>query len=394
MKKFLSIRELVEPITGGFWGENVVPGSGNARVVRNGDILESGEIGPKVPERLLSEKELQKAKLKKGDVLITMSGNVGRVARVTEEVDPNGNHFVASNFVKILRTKNDILPAYLFFFLRSPLFKKEIRKYTRGVAIQNMSTKVFDQEFIPNISTKEQERVVELLEEAEKLKKKRAEADKKMTTVIPALFNKMFGDPSSYYDSFDMATIRDVTSTVTSGSTPKGGSRVYLNEGNYFIRSQNILMNKLDFSDIVYINDSTYSQMKRSQVQDGDVLLNITGASIGRVSVIQNLNKKANVNQHVCILRLIREKANPIYVSYFLSSKFGQSEIWRSQSGASRQALNYEQIRNMKIALPSINLQNEFAEKITELLKFKEKQEVSAEHIENLFSSILSKSLS
>lgn len=102
--------------------------------------------------------------------------------------------------------------------------------------------------------------------------------------------------------------------------------------------------------------------MKRSHVLQNDVLFNITGASIGRCA-IYNLNEKANVNQHVTILRCA-EKVLPQFLMNIILGKEIQNEILAVQGGASRQALNYQQIRQFQIPLPPIEKQKQIIEKI------------------------------
>ena len=92
---------------------------------------------------------------------------------------------------------------------------------------------------------------------------------------------------------------------IGSGVTPKGGSSSYSLEGIPLIRSQNVHWGKLDLSDVAYIDDAQHLKMKGSTVKSNDVLLNITGASIGRVAVFDKI-EEANVNQHVCIIRTKR----------------------------------------------------------------------------------------
>jgi type I restriction enzyme S subunit len=96
----------------------------------------------------------------------------------------------------------------------------------------------------------------------------------------------------------------DLTTLISSGSTPKGGSEVYVRQGPVMlIRSQNVRMNALVLDDVAYVTDEIDAQMVRSRVKCGDVLLNITGASIGRVATFDLEHVEANVNQHVCIIR-------------------------------------------------------------------------------------------
>jgi type I restriction enzyme, S subunit len=155
--------------------------------------------------------------------------------------------------------------------------------------------------------------------------------------------------------------IADVTSHVGSGLTPRGGSSTYLEKGIPLIRSQNVLMNKLDLSDVAHISQDTHEFMSRSVVYPEDVLLNITGASIGRVSVVPDSIKEANVNQHVCRIRLIKDVL-PQFTAYYLSSPDGQNQIMSFQAGATRQGLNYQQVRAIQLPCPSIEEQRKIAE--------------------------------
>ncbi|SEH04490.1 restriction endonuclease subunit S [Candidatus Venteria ishoeyi] len=116
------------------------------------------------------------------------------------------------------------------------------------------------------------------------------------------------------------------TSKVGSGVTPKGGSKVYQESGVQFIRSQNVLLGSFDMSDVAYISEEIHEKMSSSKVLNNDVLLNITGASIGR-SAIYKSGESANVNQHVCILRTIEEELDPLFLSEFINSAFGQKQI-------------------------------------------------------------------
>jgi type I restriction enzyme S subunit len=147
---------------------------------------------------------------------------------------------------------------------------------------------------------------------------------------------------------------------LRSGVTPKGGEKVYLKVGVPLIRSQNVLMNKLNLSDVALISPEMHESMIGSAVQPGDVLLNITGASIGRVTFVPDELKVANVNQHVCRIRLAPH-ANPAFVSYYLSAPRGQAQVMGSQFGTTRQGLNYGNVRAIRIPLPPIEEQRAIA---------------------------------
>ncbi|UUV99066.1 restriction endonuclease subunit S [Vagococcus luciliae] len=147
----------------------------------------------------------------------------------------------------------------------------------------------------------------------------------------------------------------DITKKIGSGKTPKGGNSTYLDVGIPLIRSQNIFGNRLDFTDIAYISKDTDNEMKNSRVNENDVLLNITGASIGRSAVYRE-KFTANVNQHVCIIRPEKHYSSN-FIQLNLSSYKGQKEVELNQAGGGREGLNFKQISKMSFYYPNYNEQ-------------------------------------
>ena len=159
---------------------------------------------------------------------------------------------------------------------------------------------------------------------------------------------------------WDLEKLNKNVLKVGSGVTPKGGSSVYLMEGIPLIRSQNVLYGKLQLNGVACIDELQYKKMKNSQLQENDVLLNISGASIGRSGVVFKNILPANVNQHVCIIRTT-ERINASYLSTYLISNGGQNQIFRLQAGGNREGLNFQHIRSFKIPLPPVSEQQKIA---------------------------------
>lgn len=171
-------------------------------------------------------------------------------------------------------------------------------------------------------------------------------------------------------EEWEVKPFDEILIHVGSGITPKGGSKVYLDKGIPFIRSQNVYPEGLILDDIVYISSELHEQMRRSKVLEGDVLLNITGASIGRCTFLPQGFGEANVNQHVCILRPDKNKVITEYLTFFINSFSGQKQIQNEQSGQTREGLNYQQIRGFVLPLPSLREQQEIV-KILSMVVFK-----------------------
>jgi type I restriction enzyme S subunit len=149
-------------------------------------------------------------------------------------------------------------------------------------------------------------------------------------------------------------------SKVGSGVTPKGGAESYERDGVPLLRSQNVHFDGLRMDDVVFISEETHREMSNSHVAGGDVLLNITGASIGRSCSIPEGFPDANVNQHVCIIRpedaLLTE-----YLHFALCSRAGQAQIDLDQTGSGREGLTFAAIKDFVFPLPGPDEQQQIA---------------------------------
>ena len=179
-------------------------------------------------------------------------------------------------------------------------------------------------------------------------------------------------------------TIAELATKVGSGVTPRGGEAVYKTEGHPFVRSQNVGLGHLLLDDIAYIDEDTHQRQKNTELQLDDVLLNITGASIGRSAIVTKEIVRGNVNQHVCIIRT-KDNLVSSFLCNFLLSNYGQKQIDSFQAGGNRQGLNFEQIKSIKIGLPSIEEQK----KIAELLQLLEQRIVTQNKIIEKLQSLI-----
>jgi type I restriction enzyme S subunit len=167
-------------------------------------------------------------------------------------------------------------------------------------------------------------------------------------------------------EDWGVGSIGDLAIKVGSGITPTGGEKVYKNEGRPFIRSQNVGWGNLLLDDMAFIDEETHSTFPATEIKLNDVLLNITGASIGRSAIADKRIENGNVNQHVCIIRVDKSKLVSHYINLFLLSKMGQKQIDSFQSGGNRQGLNFVQIRSFRFPLPPLAEQEAIAEALSD----------------------------
>jgi len=154
--------------------------------------------------------------------------------------------------------------------------------------------------------------------------------------------------------------IKDHARKIGSGITPTGGAASYLDAGIPLLRSQNVHFDGLRLDDVVYIAEDTHEEMRGTKLRGRDVLLNITGASIGRCTFVPAGFGEGNVNQHVCIIRPAA-KLNYKFLTYCLSAPWGQDQVFSSFTGASRQGLGQRDLGGIQVPLPPPSEQQRIA---------------------------------
>ena len=159
----------------------------------------------------------------------------------------------------------------------------------------------------------------------------------------------------------------DHASKIGSGFTPLGGHASYQRSGIPLIRSQNVHMMQFESNGLAYISAHQDSLMATSRVHARDVLLNITGASIGRVCVAPAEVCPANVNQHVCVIRCV-SSLDADFLAFFLATPEFQNHINGAQAGATRQALTKSLIEEFRVPLVDVTEQRRIASRLREEL--------------------------
>ena len=172
--------------------------------------------------------------------------------------------------------------------------------------------------------------------------------------------------PFELPEGWEFIRLGDLTSKMGSGSTPRGGQNAYATEGIPFLRSQNVWNEGLRLDDVVYIDKNTHSKMDGTKVFPGDILLNITGASLGRTLIFPDHIIEANVSQHVTIIRLLLGELAP-FVHFAIKSPLIQNLVWRRQVGMAIEGLSKKTLELFEFPVPPLLEQHRIVTKIDEL---------------------------
>ena len=173
--------------------------------------------------------------------------------------------------------------------------------------------------------------------------------------------------PDDLPAGWSMVRLGEIVTKMGSGSTPRGGQKAYVDDGVIFLRSQNVWNEGVRLDDVAYISDEVHQKMSNTKVLPGDVLLNITGASLGRTTIFPSDFVEANVNQHVTIIRLIELEMNK-FVHLGLMSPMVQKLVWGRQVGMAIEGLSKKVLEQFEYPIPPINEQHRIVAKVDELM--------------------------
>ncbi|MFH0875565.1 MAG: restriction endonuclease subunit S [archaeon] len=299
--------------------------------------------------------------LRDGDLLLSKSGTIGRTCVVDKVTHP----MTVNAAINVVRTKPAVLNRYLMYFFASSLGQKIFSVLAQGMAQKNMFQRDLNVMPILLPPLVKQKEIVTTIDSQLFLINKIKNNAEIQDTSVNHLFNSFLKNlfENDDFKIYPQVRLKDVSTKIGSGITPRGGHTIYIKSGIALIRSMNVLLNEFKEDGLAHISNEIDETMKTTRVMKNDVLLNITGASIGRVCVVPESILPANVNQHVCIIRTV-ERLNPNYLSYYLSNPNFQKFIMSSESGATRQALTKEKIEKFLIPLPSRDIQDKIVQNL------------------------------
>lgn len=350
-----------------------------------GDIKETKYIF--TSERHISKLAIKERKAilyPENSLLITCIGNIGRVGISLNKCASN-QQITAINPIK------DVDINYLYYwFLRNK--DVLINKANTAVVpiLNNKSLKEIPFKYPP---LKTQIKIAEILDNAATLCDKTAQLLKEYDLLAQSIFLEMFGDPVKNPKGWKVYKLIEITDKIGSGATPRGGKEAYQNEGISLIRSLNIYDNEFRINNLAYINNLQAKKLQNVELEKRDVLINITGASVARCTIVPDNILPARVNQHVSILRCKTGYINAAFLLHLLISPNTKLNLLKisTSSNATREAITKKQLEEFEIPVPPIHLQNQFAEKIVLIEQQKELARQELKESEDLFNCLLQK---
>ena len=252
----------------------------------------------------------------------------------------------------IVATMQYLIPneGYNIDFVKYFLESIKFESYIKGSTIPNIYFKDYKSHPFPNINLPEQKQIVETLDQAfEKIDKAIANIKRNIQNAEELFQSKLDQIFSQIGEGWEENKLLEVTTKIGSGATPRGGKSSYKKTGVSLIRSMNVYDYGFKQKNLAFIDDEQAAKLNNVIVEQEDILLNITGASVARCCIIPKEYLPARVNQHVSIIRL-NNKIIPSFAHYFLISNHNKKLLLEigEKGGSTRQAITKSQIHSLR----------------------------------------------
>jgi type I restriction enzyme S subunit len=294
--------------------------------------------------------------IRAGDVLVnsTGTGTLGRVAQLRE--DPLEATTVDSHVTIVRPVPGKFYTEFFGYMLM--FIEDAIKDAGEGCGGQTeLARSTLAEKFLVHYpeSLAEQQRIVGILDEAfDSIATAKANAEKNLQNAH-ALFESHL---QSFFiergEGWAHNKLKKLTIKIGSGATPKGGEEEYMSEGVSLIRSLNVHDFGFRYPKLAFLDDDQADDLSNVEVLHGDVLLNITGASVARCCIVPDDVLPARVNQHVSIIRPINERLDSEFLHYLLISKPNKDRLLQTgaEGGSTRQAITKAQIQDFDVEYP------------------------------------------
>lgn len=392
-KKIVDISTVFED---GDWIESKDQSAEGIRLIQTGNVGNGIFKDRREKARYISEdtfKKLRCTEIFEGDCLVSrLPDPVGRACILPD----TGEKMITAVDCTIIRfDQKQLISNWFLYYSLSNEYQNEIQKQVTGATRQRISRKNLGLVSVPLPPLPEQQRIVAILDKTfSAIDKAKANAEQNLKNAKELFESYLQGVFEN--GNWETKTLKEVTTKIGSGATPRGGQANYKTEGIALVRSMNVHDWEFRDKNLAFIDEKQAKGLDGVTLQENDVLLNITGASVARCCVFPKEYLPARVNQHVSIIRAKKEIIDPIFLNLLLTSKFYKDQLlFTGEQGATRQAITKAQIENFRISIPSLKAQQTIVRQLdalrTETQKLEAVYQKKIDDLEELKKSILQK---
>lgn len=317
--------------------------------------------------------------MKKGDVVIAVSGNPGLPAIL------NSDACIHDGFVGLRNLNNKlILNEFLYYFLK---FNKE-KNHSKavGAIFKNLTTDQLKEIKVPLPDLKTQQKITNILEQADAALQKRKNANQLPEQFLQSVFFEMFGDLVKNSKGWETKPLCDLVTKLGDGLH---GTPNYSEDGEYyFINGNNLDNGTIQLTELTKkVSKDEYLKHKK-ELNHHTILVSING-TLGKAAFYSG--EKIILGKSACYLNLIPGVTNKIYFFFLLVSRYFMNYAKTQSTGSTIKNVSLKSMREFPVPLPPIPLQNKFANLVEQVELLRVKQKESEEELLNLFNSLMQK---
>jgi type I restriction enzyme S subunit len=382
------LHALLQVAGSGIWGREPGGPDPTYLVLRSTNIQDGRFRFDDVALRGVAAKTAEKYSLCNGDILVTTSSGSAQLLgknAIVESLPTGSGPYLFSNFTWRLRpTPTLVHPKFLYFYLNSATARAELQRIQSTTSgLRNLNTALYLNQPVPLPPLSEQRRIVEILDQADHLRRLRAEADAKANRILTALFIKMFGDPETNPMGWPVRTLGEL---ATLGPEYGANARaIPLSSGQpRYVRITDIDDDgRLRPLGVVGIDLDDWEQYK---LERGDLLFARSGATVGKTYLHRSANSP-------CVFAgyLIRFRLDPAKIHPLVAFAFTQTMSYRAWVGAKRRTaaqpnINGQEYASLRLPVPARSAQEHFASLCSSIEMVGHASLSSSGRLESLFS--------
>lgn len=358
------------------------------RVIRIANV-QKGYIEDNTPAFYpLNSNGLDKYMLEEGDLLMSLTGNVGRVAILEKQFLPAA----LNQRVACLRMKTDRLTkGYLFHILNSDFFEQQCIQSSKGVAQKNMSTEWLKDFEIPLYSKEQQDEITTILDKTRNVIECRKQEFEKLDELIKARFVELFGDPISNSFGLNTKPMTDICEIIDGDRGKNYPTIDDFSDDGYclFLNAKNVTSDGFNFENCMYITKERDEALRKGRLKRGDVVLTTRG-TIGNLAFYTNEIpfEHVRINSGMVILRMKQEVADEVYFIEHFKMQLADIKA-KIASGSAQPQLPISTMNKIQILIPEIEQQRDFAAFVEQVDKSKAAVQKSLDKLQILFDKLM-----
>jgi type I restriction enzyme S subunit len=312
-----------------------------------------------------------------GNIILATRVGLGKVAINKIDVAINQD-------LKALFCNDAVLPEFLFHYLSS--YSKNISSQGVGATVKGLNLSQVNNWDIPLPPISEQRRIVEILDHADSLRKKRAEADAKAARILPALFYKMFGDPATNPKGWPIKALGELIT-----KRPQYGANAKAIE---FQKGSPRYVRITDITDDGRLGDSEIKTVdmvdwRDYELYEGDLLFARSGATVGKAYLYQPEDGLCVYAGYLIRFHFDRSKIDPWVAFAFTQTPHYKSWVTSKRRTAAQPNINAQEYASLQIFIPDKSVQNEFVIAAQGLRRLHSQREKAEQEVQKLFSNII-----